>query len=67
MSEELFQTPVLFLIFNRKDTAQQVFDQIKKVKPAKLYVSADGPRPDKPGEDLLCQETRDIIKQVDWD
>ena len=67
MSEELFQTPVLFLIFNRKDTAQQVFDQIKKVKPAKLYVSADGPRPNKPGEDLLCQETRDIIKQVDWD
>lgn len=66
MSEELFQTPVLFLIFNRKDTAQQVFDQIKKVKPAKLYVSADGPRPNKPGEDLLCQETRDIIKQVDW-
>ena len=67
MSEELFQTPVLFLIFNRKDTAQQVFDQIKKVKPAKLYVSADGPRTNKPGEDLLCQETRDIIKQVDWD
>jgi hypothetical protein len=37
-------TPVLFLVFNRPDTTQQVFEVIRKKKPAKLYVAADGPR-----------------------
>lgn len=59
--------PVLFLLFNRPDTTLRVFDSIRKVKPAKLYVAADGPRENKPGEDEKCQETRSIIKQIDWE
>lgn len=59
--------PVLFIIFNRPDTAQLVFDEIRKAKPSKLYVSADGPRKDKEGEIEKCQNARDIIKQVDWE
>ncbi|GHT56039.1 hemolytic protein HlpA [Bacteroidia bacterium] len=62
-----FETPVLFLIFNRADTTQQVFDAIRERQPKYLYVAADGPRPDKEGEAEKCQQTRDIIKQVDWD
>jgi hypothetical protein len=64
---QLFDTPILFLIFNRPDTTQMVFDAIKKQKPKYLYVAADGPRSDKKGEVERCQETRNIIKQVDWD
>ncbi|MDR3102544.1 MAG: hypothetical protein LBU24_04930 [Methanocalculaceae archaeon] len=67
MNDAQFSVPILFLIFNRQDTAQQVFDQIKQRKPAKLYVSADGPRPERVGEDILCRETRDIVKQIDWE
>lgn len=63
----LFETPVLFLIFNRPDTTQVVFDAIKKIKPKYLYVSADGSRDTKPNEKLQCEQTRDIIKQIDWD
>lgn len=59
-------TPVLFLIFNRPETTQRVFNAIKKAKPTKLYVSADGPRKDRIGEQELCLATRDIIKQIDW-
>ena len=39
-------TPVLFLIFNRPETTEQVFSAIRKAEPPRLYVAADGPRPD---------------------
>lgn len=64
----LFNTPILLLFFNRPDTTQRVFDEIKKVQPKKLYISADGPRVGKPGEAEKCKALRDtIIRQVDWE
>lgn len=63
-----FDQPILFLIFNRPDTTERVFNQIKKVKPKKLYVSADGPRLNVFGEYDKCLRTRNIIaSQIDWD
>lgn len=62
-----FHTPILFLIFNRPDTTERVFEIIRKIKPKKLFVSADGPRPDKRGEKEKCEQTRKIIERVDWD
>ena len=59
-------TPVLFLIFNRPDTTQKVFDAIRQQKPKYLYVAADGARKHKLGETEVCQQVRDLIK-VDWD
>lgn len=61
------KTPVAFLIFNRPETTKRVFAEIAKVKPPKLLVIADGPRPNKPEEITRCQETREIIDQIDWD
>lgn len=61
-----FETPVLFLIFNRPDTTQQVFNQIRQIKPKYLFVAADGPRSVRPEELSLCTETREIIQKVDW-
>ncbi|MDR1226087.1 MAG: nucleotide-diphospho-sugar transferase [Prevotellaceae bacterium] len=60
-------TPILFLIFNRPDTTQQVFNAIRKAQPKRLYIAADGPRLSRQGESELCEQTRAIIKQVDWD
>ncbi|MCE1164876.1 MAG: nucleotide-diphospho-sugar transferase [Bacteroidetes bacterium] len=62
-----FNTPILFMIFNRPDTTYEVFESIRKIKPKKLFVSADGPRPNKPGEDEKCRLTRDVVKKIDWD
>lgn len=59
-------TPVLFLIFCRPDTTQRVFNEIRQAKPTRLFVAADGPRSDRPGEAEKCQACRDIIKQIDW-
>lgn len=63
----MFSTPVLFIIFNRPDTAQQVFDEIRKAQPAQLFVAADGPRKDRSADIEQCKKTREIIQQVDWD
>jgi len=60
-------TPVLFIIFRRPDTTQTVFNAIRKAKPKKLFVSADGPRKNVKKETKLCQQTRKIINKVDWD
>ena len=60
-------SPVLFLIFNRPETTQQVFSAIRKAKPPRLYVAADGPRSDYPNEDEKCEHSRIIAKNVDWD
>jgi len=60
-------TPILLIIFNRPDTTEKVFNEIKKIKPKKLFVSADGPRENKPGEKEKCLATRKIIDQVDWE
>ncbi len=63
----MFQTPILFLIFNRPEPTIQVFSVIKKIKPKYLFIAADGPRRNKEGEQDLCDKSRSIIKQIDWD
>src|SRR5271165_4955640 len=57
---------VLFVIFNRPDTTQKVFDRIKAAKPSRLYIAADAPRPGFPEDELLCRQARSIVGTVDW-
>jgi hypothetical protein len=61
------KAPVLFLIFNRPEPTREVFEAIRAYQPSRLYVAADGPRPEKGGEWTLCAETRSVLKGVDWD
>lgn len=61
------QSPVLFLIFNRPDKTKQVFEAIRKAKPSKLFVAADGPRKDRDGEKEICEQTRAVIDSIDWE
>jgi hypothetical protein len=58
--------PVLFLIFNRPDTTARVFKEIRRARPQKLLVVADGPRLERPGETEKCGAPRAIIEQMDW-
>lgn len=60
-------TSVLLIAFNRPETAQKVFDQIKKVRPPRFYLAVDGPRPGKFGEEEKCIECQSIANQVDWE
>lgn len=61
----MLSTPVIFLIFNRPDLTQQVFETIAQAKPKQLLVVADGPR--FPEEAEPCAQARAVIQQVDWE
>ena len=63
----MFSTPILFIVFNRPPETKMVFEKIRQIKPNKLYVVADGPRLDKPGEQELCDMVRSVVSQIDWD
>jgi hypothetical protein len=64
----MFNTPVLFIIFNRPDRTQLVFNEIKKQKPKKLFVHSDGARLDNLEDFQKCQDSRNIIdQQIDWE
>jgi hypothetical protein len=67
MSEFQIKTPVAFIIFKRPATTERVCDAIRKVKPPKLFLIADEPRVDRPGEAEKCAATRAILERVDWD
>lgn len=63
----MFETPILFLVFNREDTTRQVFEAIRRQKPKYLFIAADGARKNKPGETEACRRVKDIVTQIDWD
>ena len=60
------KTAILFLVFNRPDTTAQVFEVIRKVRPLRLYVAADGPRANREGEAERVARVRQIATAVDW-
>jgi len=61
----MFKTPVVLIIYNRPGLAEIVFEQIRKIKPEKLYIIADGPK-DSIDVDK-CNTTRNIVENVEWD
>jgi hypothetical protein len=59
-------TPILLTIFNRPDSTKKVLEKIREARPTRLYVSADGPRPDRPDDKITCAAARALIDEIDW-
>lgn len=58
---------VAFIIFNRPDTTRVVFEAIRSARPDRMFIIADGPRPNKEGEAERCAAARRIVDAgVDW-
>ena len=66
MRESNLKTPVLFIIYNRPDLTFKVFQEIRNVRPEKLYIVADGPKPSKPDDLKMCLQSRSVINRIDW-
>ena len=58
---------VLLLFFTRNDTFQQVFNEVRKARPSKLFLFQDGARNDKdlPGIEACRQIVAD--ENIDWE
>ena len=67
MVKSKLNTPILFLVFNRPYTTARVFEAIRHAKPRKLFVAADGPRINWPGDEKKCTQVRKIATSVDWE
>lgn len=62
-----FNTPVLFLVFNRPAVTQQVFDAIREAKPKQLFIAADGPRENNIKDIENCKAVKAVVANIDWD
>ncbi len=56
---------VLILFFNRPEPLEQVFEQVRKARPSRLFLYQDGPRgpKDMPG----IEACRKVVSQIDWE
>ncbi|MEM7457414.1 MAG: glycosyltransferase family 2 protein [Planctomycetota bacterium] len=60
------KTPVLFCIYNRPEVTARVFSQLAQIRPERLLVIADGPRPEVSGDAEKVAATRAVIDRIDW-
>ena len=67
MQEYKVRTAIAMLVFNRTENTKKVFEQVKKVKPSKMFIIADGPRKNKESDEIKCQQTREIFNNIDWE
>lgn len=62
------ETAVLLLTFNRLDCTKKVLEEIRTVKPPRIYFASDGPRPNVIHEAEIVKEVRDYVTQnIDWE
>ena len=67
MKNSMFQVPVSLHVFNRPETTKKLFNEIRKIRPKILFITADGPRDNHSNDIKKCEEARSIIKNIDWD
>ncbi len=60
------EIPVLLTIFNRPDKTRAVMDNLREIKPNRLFVAADGPRRNSPQDIEKCRLARQEATTVDW-
>jgi hypothetical protein len=63
----MYDVPILMNVFRRPIHTIQVINAIAKVKPKRLYVAADGPRPGVEGESEQCAQVRILFEKLPWD
>jgi hypothetical protein len=59
------QTPVTYFIYNRPEKAKKSFEAIRRARPARLFIVADGPKNSL--DRLLVADTQEVVKTIDWE
>lgn len=63
----MFEVPVLLTVFNRLEPLKKVLAAIRIIQPRYLYIAADGPRPERSGEQEQCARVRQyLLNHIDW-
>lgn len=62
----LIDVPVLLIFFSRPGCFAQVFEQVKKARPSKLFLYQDGPREGNEKDVEGIRKCREIAENIDW-
>ncbi len=62
----MFNTPILFIVFNRPKQTQKVLEMLASIQPTMLFITADGPRNNNVNDIKNCTAVREIIKNINW-
>ena len=65
MKSALVDIPVLILFFNRPKQLSQVFAQVRKARPSRLFLYQDGPRSERDMPGIMA--CRQVVADVDWE
>jgi hypothetical protein len=58
-------TAIAMFLFNRPVLTARVFAEVRRARPSRLLLVADGPRDEQ--ERARCDRAREAVEQVDWD
>lgn len=67
MFESKYDLSVLLIFFARPDTLKEVFREVKKARPSKLFLACDGARESVAGESQRVEVCKKIVSDIDWD
>ncbi len=67
MDARSLHTPVALFIYNRPETTERVFAEIRNAKPQELLIIADGPKTSRNGDMERCAAARALVEKVDWE
>lgn len=67
MKEALVDVSVLLVFFTRHEQFKQVFEQVKKARPSRLFLYQDGPRENRPDDIENIKKCRNIAEDIDWE
>lgn len=67
MKEALIDVSVLLIFFTRHEQFKQVFEQVKKARPSRLFLYQDGPRENRPDDIENIKKCRAIAEDIDWE
>lgn len=59
--------PVLLIFFNRPGCLEQVFEQVQKARPSKLFLYQDGAREGNEKDIVGVKKCREIVSNIDWE
>lgn len=63
----MFDTPILYLVFNRPNETALTFAKIREIKPSRLFIASDGPRLNNQLDIEKCRMVQEIISEgLNW-
>lgn len=65
MQPAAIDVAVLLLFFNRPDSLQKVFEQVRLARPSRLFLYQDGPRDERDREGI--EACRRVVEAIDWE